>query len=82
MLLLDSGSVLSGGGSVPSEKTTTETWIDMVNGFQKDSLSTRLKIPMIDPKLEKRIDVVTALEVRATGIPYAFAPCIAVLKLH
>ena len=28
--------------------------------------------------LLKRIGEATALEVRATGIPYAFAPCIAV----
>lgn len=31
-----------------------------------------------DPDLAKRIEVATALEVRATGIPYVFAPCIAV----
>jgi beta-glucosidase len=29
----------------------------------------------------KRIGAATALEVRATGIPYVFAPCIAVTKL-
>jgi beta-glucosidase-like glycosyl hydrolase len=33
-----------------------------------------------DPDLVKRIGAATALEVRATGIPYAFAPCIAVNK--
>ena len=31
-----------------------------------------------DPELVQRIGAATALEVRATGIPYAFAPCIAV----
>lgn len=31
-----------------------------------------------DPDLLKRIGAATALEVRATGIQYAFAPCIAV----
>lgn len=31
-----------------------------------------------DPNLVKKIGAATALEVRATGIPYAFAPCIAV----
>lgn len=31
-----------------------------------------------DPVLVKKIGAATALEVRATGIPYAFAPCIAV----
>uniref|UniRef100_M0ZTJ9 Hydrolase, hydrolyzing O-glycosyl compounds n=1 Tax=Solanum tuberosum TaxID=4113 RepID=M0ZTJ9_SOLTU len=33
-----------------------------------------------DSELVKRIGVATALEVRATGIPYAFAPCIAVCR--
>lgn len=31
-----------------------------------------------DPQLMKKIGVATALEVRATGIPYAFSPCVAV----
>ncbi|GAB2263194.1 hypothetical protein Droror1_Dr00004191 [Drosera rotundifolia] len=33
-----------------------------------------------DPYLLKRIGAATALEVRATGIPYSFAPCIAVCR--
>lgn len=102
------GSVLSGGGSVPANQASAETWINMVNDFQKGSLSTRLGIPMIygidavhghnnvykatifphnvglgatrDPGLVKRIGAATALEVRATGIPYVFAPCIAVCR--
>ncbi|XVF47057.1 hypothetical protein PTKIN_Ptkin03bG0078600 [Pterospermum kingtungense] len=102
------GSVLSGGGSVPADKATPETWINMVNSMQKASLSSRLGIPMIygidavhghnnvykatifphnvglgvtrDPQLIKKIGEATALEVRATGIPYAFAPCIAVCR--
>lgn len=32
-----------------------------------------------DPALVKKIGEATALEVRATGIPYVFAPCIAVI---
>ncbi|PNT06846.2 hypothetical protein POPTR_013G055600v4 [Populus trichocarpa] len=102
------GSVLSGGGSVPSKQASAETWINMVNEFQKGALSTRLGIPMIygidavhghnnvykatifphnvglgatrEPELVKRIGAATALEVRATGIPYVFAPCIAVCR--
>ncbi|PRQ32714.1 putative glucan 1,3-beta-glucosidase [Rosa chinensis] len=102
------GSVLSGGGSVPAPKASAETWVNLVNGIQKGSLSTRLGIPMIygidavhghnnvysatvfphnvglgatrDPALVKRIGEATALEVRATGIPYVFAPCIAVCR--
>lgn len=102
------GSILSGGGSVPAPNASAKAWINMVNGFQKGSLSTRLKIPMIygidavhghnnvykatifphnvglgatrDPQLVKRIGAATAREVRATGIPYAFAPCIAVCR--
>ncbi|XP_050281093.1 uncharacterized protein LOC126721997 [Quercus robur] len=33
-----------------------------------------------DPQLIKKIGIATANEVRATGIPYAFAPCIAVCR--
>ncbi|KAK9078596.1 hypothetical protein SSX86_002653 [Deinandra increscens subsp. villosa] len=33
-----------------------------------------------DPVLIKKIGAATALEVRATGIPYTFAPCIAVCR--
>ncbi|MBA0706590.1 hypothetical protein Golax_018691 [Gossypium laxum] len=102
------GSVLSGGGSTPKVNATVKEWVDMVNGMQQASLSTRLGIPMIygidavhghnnvmnatifphnvglgvtrDPQLLKEIGAATALEVRATGIPYAFAPCIAVCR--
>nr|6JGE_A Chain A, BETA-D-GLUCAN GLUCOHYDROLASE ISOENZYME EXO1 [Hordeum vulgare subsp. vulgare]6K6V_A Chain A, BETA-D-GLUCAN GLUCOHYDROLASE ISOENZYME EXO1 [Hordeum vulgare subsp. vulgare]6KUF_A Chain A, BETA-D-GLUCAN GLUCOHYDROLASE ISOENZYME EXO1 [Hordeum vulgare subsp. vulgare]6L1J_A Chain A, BETA-D-GLUCAN GLUCOHYDROLASE ISOENZYME EXO1 [Hordeum vulgare subsp. vulgare]6LBB_A Chain A, Beta-D-glucan exohydrolase isoenzyme ExoI [Hordeum vulgare subsp. vulgare] len=102
------GSLLSGGGSVPRKGATAKEWQDMVDGFQKACMSTRLGIPMIygidavhgqnnvygatifphnvglgatrDPYLVKRIGEATALEVRATGIQYAFAPCIAVCR--
>ncbi|XP_073054838.1 uncharacterized protein [Primulina eburnea] len=33
-----------------------------------------------DPELVRRIGAATALEARATGIPYVFAPCIAVCR--
>ncbi|XP_073109624.1 uncharacterized protein [Elaeis guineensis] len=33
-----------------------------------------------EPALVKRIGAATALEVRATGIPYVFAPCVAVCR--
>ncbi|XP_047941254.1 beta-glucosidase BoGH3B-like [Salvia hispanica] len=102
------GSVLSGPGSVPVAKASAADWVNMVNGFQKGALSTRLGIPMMhgidavhghsnvykatifphnvglgvtrDPQLVKRIGAATALEVRATGIRYTFAPCIAVCR--
>ncbi|CAA0841450.1 Glycosyl hydrolase family protein [Striga hermonthica] len=105
---LEESSVLSGGGSAPAPQASAEMWIDMVNDFQKGSLSTPHKIPMLygidaihghnnvykatifphniglgatrDPQLVKRIGSATALEVRATGIQYAFAPCIAVCR--
>lgn len=35
-----------------------------------------------DPDLVRRIGAATALELRATGIPYTFAPCIAVTQSH
>ncbi|XP_044984793.1 beta-glucosidase BoGH3B-like [Hordeum vulgare subsp. vulgare] len=102
------GSLLSGGGSVPRKGATAKEWADMVDGFQRACMSTRLGIPMIygidavhgnnnvygatifphnvglgatrDPDLVKRIGEATALEVRASGIQYAFAPCIAVCR--
>ncbi|ESW33960.1 hypothetical protein PHAVU_001G112700 [Phaseolus vulgaris] len=102
------GSVMSEGGSIPAPQASAETWINMVNEFQKGALSTRLGIPMFygidavhghstiykatifphniglgatrDPELVKRIGAATALEVRATGIQYAYAPCIAVCR--
>ncbi|KAK4256464.1 hypothetical protein QN277_009322 [Acacia crassicarpa] len=102
------GSVLSGGGSEPLPKATAEDWVNMINGFQKGALASRLGIPMMygidavhghnnvynatifphnvglgatrDPNLAYKIGVATALEVRATGIPYVFAPCIAVCR--
>nr|CAB3498207.1 unnamed protein product [Digitaria exilis] len=41
------GSVLSGGGSVPSEKATASVWQKMVTAMQKAALKTRLGIPII-----------------------------------
>jgi beta-glucosidase len=40
------GSILSGGGSVPSPNTAT-SWADMYDGFQGAALATPLGIPMI-----------------------------------
>lgn len=40
------GSVLSGGGSVPRDNTAAG-WADMIDGFQRQALSTRLQIPLI-----------------------------------
>ncbi len=101
------GSVLSGGGSVPTPNTP-EGWADMVDGFQQQAMDTRLRIPIIygvdavhghgnvygttifphniglgstrDPELVRRVEAVTAAEVRATGIPWDFAPCICVTR--
>jgi beta-glucosidase len=40
------GSILSGGGSTPKENKP-EAWAEMVDGYQKIVLQTRLKIPML-----------------------------------
>lgn len=40
------GSLLSGGGSVPTPNTP-QGWADMVDGFQSQALQTRLQIPLI-----------------------------------
>ncbi|CAI9273089.1 unnamed protein product [Lactuca saligna] len=101
------GSLLT-TASTPSTQDPPEAWINMVNNFQRESLSTRLGIPLMygidavhgnskvynatifphniglgvtrDVELVKKIGVATALEVRATGINYAFAPCVAVCR--
>jgi beta-glucosidase len=101
------GSVLSGGGSTPPVNTPA-SWVDMVNTFQAQALSTRLGIPMIygidavhghgnvlgatvfphniglgssrDPDLVEAIGRATAAEVRATGIPWDFSPCVCVTR--
>jgi beta-glucosidase len=101
------GSVLSGGGSTPTPNTP-EAWVDMINAFQEQALSTRLGIPIIygidavhghgnvygatifphniglgstgDPALVKKVGEATAEEVRATGIPWTFGPCVCVAR--
>ena len=40
------GSLLSGGGSVPSPNTP-EAWADMVDGYQSHALESRLRIPIL-----------------------------------
>nr|CAB3448751.1 unnamed protein product [Digitaria exilis] len=41
------GSVLSGGGSVPSPNAAPAEWVQMVNEIQRGALSSRLGIPML-----------------------------------
>jgi beta-glucosidase len=43
---LNLGSILSGGGSTPTENTP-EAWADMIDRFQAEALKTRLKIPIL-----------------------------------
>ncbi|HET6987995.1 MAG TPA: glycoside hydrolase family 3 N-terminal domain-containing protein [Kribbella sp.] len=101
------GSLLSGGGSVPTPNTPA-AWAAMIDNFQLNAQATRLQIPLIygvdavhghnnvvgatilphnigigatrDPDLAKRTGEVTATEVRATGIPWDFAPCVCVIR--
>ena len=40
------GSILSGGGAVPDDNSP-KGWVQMVNNYQDQALSTRLKIPLI-----------------------------------
>ncbi|MFJ3912790.1 glycoside hydrolase family 3 protein [Streptomyces vinaceus] len=101
------GSLLSGGGSVPSPNTPA-AWADMVDGYQLRTRAARLQIPLVygvdavhghnnvvgstimphniglgasrDPELAERTGAVTAAEVRATGVPWDFAPCLCVTR--
>jgi beta-glucosidase len=98
------GSLLSGGGNVPTPNNPT-AWCDLIDNYQRAAMSTRLQIPIIygidavhghgnlygatifphniglgatmDADLVKRTAQVVAKEVRATGIHWTFAPCIA-----
>ena len=40
------GSLLSGGGSVPAQNTP-EGWADMIDGYQRQALSTSLQVPLL-----------------------------------
>ena len=101
------GSILSGGGSTPTENTP-KAWADMVDRFQRAALATRLKIPLLygidavhgngnmlgstvfphniglgatrDPDLVREAAHITAIETRATGPQWTFAPCICVAR--
>ena len=101
------GSILSGGGSTPPTNQPS-SWVDLYNGFQKEALKTRLKIPLIygidavhghnnvfgatmfphniglgcanDKLLVQKIAAATAEEVKATGLDWTFAPCVAVAQ--
>ncbi|XP_031100696.1 uncharacterized protein LOC116004685 [Ipomoea triloba] len=105
---LSIGSILSVGGSCPFENALSKDWADMIDGFQRAALESRLGIPLIygvdavhgnnnvygatifphniglgatrDDELARQIGVATALEVRASGSPYTFAPSVAVCK--
>ncbi|WP_338491102.1 glycoside hydrolase family 3 N-terminal domain-containing protein [Streptomyces sp. SJL17-4] len=101
------GSLLSGGGSVPTPNTPA-AWAAMVDAYQLRAQATRHQIPLIygvdavhghnnvigatimphnigigagrDPELAARTGAVTAKEVRATGVPWDFAPCVCVTR--
>ena len=100
------GSILNGGNSDPDEGNSLEAWSNMYDNFQKHSLKTRLRIPLLygvdsvhghsnvlgavifphniglgctrNAALVNRIMQITAEETRATGINWAFAPCVTV----
>jgi beta-glucosidase len=40
------GSLLSGGGSTPATNTP-EAWADMIDGYQRQAMSTRLQVPLV-----------------------------------
>nr|GMD14113.1 beta-glucosidase 5 GH3 family [Ipomoea batatas] len=44
---LSIGSILSVGGSCPFENALSKDWADMIDGFQRAALESRLGIPLI-----------------------------------
>ncbi|WP_406240628.1 glycoside hydrolase family 3 N-terminal domain-containing protein [Streptomyces anulatus] len=101
------GSLLSGGGSVPTPNTAA-AWAKMTDAYQLRTRATRFQIPLIygvdavhghnnvvgatimphnigigagrDPRSAERTGAITAKEVRATGVPWDFAPCVCVTR--
>ncbi|MEU6952820.1 glycoside hydrolase family 3 N-terminal domain-containing protein [Streptomyces sp. NPDC045714] len=101
------GSLLSGGGSVPTPNTAA-AWAKMADAYQLRTRTTRFQIPLIhgvdavhghnnvvgatimphnigigagrDPESAERTGAITAKEVRATGVPWDFAPCVCVTR--
>ncbi|MEE1927072.1 glycoside hydrolase family 3 N-terminal domain-containing protein [Streptomyces sp. TRM 70351] len=101
------GSLLSGGGSVPTPNTP-QAWAEMIDAYQLRAQATRHQIPLVygvdavhghnnvvgatimphniglgagrDPQLARKTAAVTAKEVRATGVPWNFAPCVCVTR--
>jgi beta-glucosidase len=101
------GSILSGGGSTPSQNTPAG-WQDMITGYQTAAMGTRLQIPIVygadvvhghnnvtgavlfphnvgigaahDPSLGVSEGAVSAAEMKATGVPWAFSPCLCVSR--
>ena len=47
LVVLFAGSILSAGGSGPFDKALSADWADMVDGFQKSALESRLGIPLL-----------------------------------
>ena len=100
------GSVLSGGDADPQDGNSPQSWSNVYDRCQQQTLKTRLRIPLLygvdavhghnnvegavifphnvglgcaaDPALVEKIARITAQEVRATGINWAFAPCVTV----
>ncbi|MFJ5044773.1 glycoside hydrolase family 3 N-terminal domain-containing protein [Streptomyces sp. NPDC088719] len=101
------GSLLSGGGSVPTPNTAA-AWAEMTDAYQLRTRATRFQIPLLygvdavhghnnvvgatimphnigigagrDPGSAERTGAITAKEVRATGVPWSFAPCVCVTR--
>ncbi|MGE0003813.1 MAG: glycoside hydrolase family 3 protein, partial [Candidatus Izemoplasmatales bacterium] len=101
------GSILSGGGSAPSNNTPYG-WYSLYKGYQDAMRSSSSEIPIIygldavhgdnnvygatmfphniglgaanDPELMERIGIVTAREVRTTGMNYTFAPAVSLVQ--
>ncbi|MCD9639989.1 hypothetical protein HAX54_025000 [Datura stramonium] len=74
-------------GALSTRQDSHDLWNGMqftatTMSMELQSFLTMLALvsPGKDPDLVKRIGAATALEVRATGIPYVFAPCIAVCR--
>lgn len=101
------GSLLTGGDSTPGEGKP-EDWAQLVRGYQRLAVNSRLGIPLLfgidsvhgaakvhgatvfphniglgaanDPSLVEAMGAAVAQEMRASGLIWNFAPCLAVVQ--
>ncbi|KAK6139516.1 hypothetical protein DH2020_026747 [Rehmannia glutinosa] len=74
------GSIISAAGSTPRRPPRHATTVGGYVSTRPLYFLTMWASGQPDPELVKKIGAATAIESRATGIPFVFAPCVAVCR--